>query len=144
MNSPNPINILLIEDNSDETSLISKIIKNNEWNINFNIVKDGMEAIDYLNKEGKYNNCVTPSLILLDLNLPKKSGREVLKELKQDEILKCVPIIVLTDSDDKKDIIESYDHHANAYITKPADFDMFEKYMLIFKNFWFNSVKLPK
>lgn len=144
MNSPNPINILLIEDNSDETSLISKIIKNNECNINFNIVKDGMEAIDYLNKEGKYNTCVTPSLILLDLNLPKKSGREVLKELKQDEILKCVPIIVLTDSDNKKDIIESYDHHANAYIIKPADFDMFEKYMLIFKNFWFNSVKLPK
>ncbi|PAV05090.1 MULTISPECIES: response regulator [Methanobacterium] len=144
MDQPDIIDILLIEDNSDEVGLISKIIDVKEWNVNFNIVNDGIEAMNYLHKKGKYYDCVKPSLILLDLNLPKKNGSEVLKEIKTDDILKCIPVIVLTSSDDDNDIIESYGHHANAYIIKPPDFDMFEKYILIFKDFWFNSAKLPK
>lgn len=143
MDQPNIIDILLIENNSDEIGLISKLIDVKEWNVNFNVVNDGIEAMNYLHKKGKYNGCVIPSLILLDLNLPGKDGREVLEEIKRDEILKCIPVIVLTSSDDNNDIIESYNHHANAYITKPTDFETFEEYIYIFKNFWFNSAKLP-
>ena len=100
--------------------------------------------MDYLRKKGKYKNSVTPSLIVLDLNLPKKNGIEVLKEIKEDEILKRVPVIVLTISDNDIDIFESYKQYANAYITKPADFSEFREYMYTFGDFWFKNVKLPK
>ncbi|MGB9979517.1 response regulator [Methanobacterium sp.] len=144
MNQSNIIEILLIEDDSSDIGLISKTIDDKKWNINFNSIKDGIGAMEYLYKKGRYKDSKTPDLILLDLNLPKKNGREVLKEIKTDKILKCIPVIVLTVSDNSNDVIESYQHHANAYITKPADLEMFEKYISIFKDFWFNSVKLPK
>ena len=140
----NIIEILLIEDDSGDIGLISKTIDVNEWNVNFNKVEDGVEAMEYLYKKGRYKDNKTPHLILLDLNLPKKNGREVLKDIKTDKILKCIPVIVLTGSDDHNDVIKSYEHHANAYIIKPANLDMFEKYITIFKNFWFNNVKLLK
>ena len=100
--------------------------------------------MDYLHKKGKYKGCVTPSLILLDLNLPEKSGLEVLKEIKTDSILKCIPVIVLTNSNDNKDALKSYKHHANAYITKPIDHDKFKEYISTFKEFWLNNVQLPQ
>jgi len=137
------IDVLLIEDNSTETSLINKILDHDKWGVNFNRVGDGMEAMDYLYKKGKYKNSKTPSLILLDLDLPKKNGHKVLKEIKTDEVLKCVPVIVLTNSNDDKDISESYENHANAYIIKPIDFDKFKRDIQCFKEFWFNNVQLP-
>ena len=137
------IDILVIEDNSDETNLIAKIIDINEWNIRFSSIKDGIEAMKYLHKENGYKDCPTPSLILLDLNLPRKNGQEVLKEIKTDNKLKCVPVIVLTASDDHKDVVNAYEHYANAYISKPLDFDEFEKYISTFKEFWFDNVQLP-
>lgn len=144
METPNIIDILVIEDNPDETSLIAKIIDIHKWNINFNNVKDGIEAMDYLHKRGRYKDNKTPSLILLDLNLPKKSGLEVLKEIKTDNVLKCIPVIVLTISTDDKDILESYKYHANAYISKPDNLDKFIESIHTFKEFWFNIVQLHK
>ena len=143
METPNIIDILVIEDNPDETSLIAKIIDIHKWNINFNNVKDGIEAMDYLHKRGRYKDNKTPSLILLDLNLPKKSGLEVLKEIKTDNVLKCIPVIVLTISTDDKDILESYKYHANAYISKPDNLDKLIEEICTFKEFWFNIVQLP-
>ena len=140
----NIINVLIIEDNSVETSLINKILDLDELGVNFNGVGDGIEAMDYLHKKGKYKDSKTPSLILLDLNLPKKNGREVLKEIKTDAILKCIPVIILTNSNNDKDISESYDHYANAYLIKPTDLDKFKVYMHCFMEFWFNNVELPK
>jgi len=144
METANIIDILVIEDNPDETSLIAKIIDINKWNINFNNVKDGIEAMEYLHKRGRYKDSKTPSLILLDLNLPKKSGLEVLKEIKTDNVLKCIPVIVLTISTDDKDIFESYEYHANAYMSKPDNLDKLIEEIYTFKEFWFNNVQLPK
>ena len=144
MSQSDIIKILLIEDDSGDIGLISKTIDVNKRNVNFNYVKDGIEAMEYLYKKGRYKDSETPDLILLDLNLPKKNGHEVLKEIKTDKILKCIPVIVLTGSDDHNDVIESYQHRANAYIIKPADWDLFEKYIITFKEFWFNNVQLPK
>ena len=138
------VDVLLIEDNSDETSLINKILDLDELGVNFNGVGDGIEAMDYLHKKGKYKDSKTPSLILLDLNLPKKNGREVLKEIKTDDILKCILVIVLTNSNDDNDINESYDNRANAYLIKPTDFDKFKEDIQCFKDFWFSNVQLPK
>jgi Response regulators consisting of a CheY-like receiver domain and a winged-helix DNA-binding domain len=143
MDSIKNVNILIIENNSTEIKLIKEIIDTEEWKVNFNHVKDGIEAMNYLHQKGEYKDCLKPSLILLELNLPKKSGLEVLKEIKKDEILKCIPVIILTDSPDDMCMIESYEHHVNAYIVKPADCDKFKEDMLIFKDFWFNSVQLP-
>ena len=137
------IGILVIEDNSEEITLIANAMDITGWNITFNSVKDGIEAMNYLYKKGKYKNCETPSLILLDLNLPKKSGFEVLEEIKTDNILKYIPVIVLTNSNEDNDVIKSYDLHANAYIIKPADYNEFTKYMHTFKEFWLNA-QLPQ
>ncbi|MGB9980219.1 response regulator [Methanobacterium sp.] len=143
MNLVAPIEVLLIEDNFAETELVTQIF---DEGITVNVIKvnDGIEAMDFLHKKGKYKNSRLPSLILLDLNLPKKNGHEVLEEIKHDEVLKCIPVIVLTNSSDNNDIFESYGQYANAYITKPTDFNEFRRYMLTFKDFWLNSVKLPQ
>ena len=137
------IEILLIEDNSDESSLIAKIIENKESNINITRIENGLDAMDYLYKKGKYKHSRTPNLILLDLNLPKKDGREVLKEIKTDGKLKLIPVIVLTNSNDDNDVFEAYGHYANAYLTKPTDFDKFNKDMMVFGEFWLNNATLP-
>jgi Response regulators consisting of a CheY-like receiver domain and a winged-helix DNA-binding domain len=137
------IEILLIEDNSDESSLIAKIIENNESNINITRIENGLDAMGYLYKKEKYKHSKTPNLILLDLNLPKKDGREVLKEIKTDPKLKLIPVIVLTNSNDDNDVFESYGHYANAYLTKPTDFDKFNNDIMVFGEFWLNNATLP-
>lgn len=139
----NKITILVINNNPDEISLITKIIDVQQWNVNFINLKDGIESLNYLHKKGEYKNCATPSLILLDLDLPKKSGLEVLKEIKTNASLKCIPVIILTSSKDDNEVLEAYKHNANAYIPKPIDNDKFKEDILIFKEFWFNSVQLP-
>ncbi len=144
MNSSGQVNVLLVEDNPAEIRIITEIFKENAINFDITSVKDGMEAMDYLNKIGKYKNCKTPSLILLDLNLPKKNGLEVLEEIKNDNMLKCIPVIVLTNSSDDNDITDAYIHYASAYIVKPVDLDTFSEYIDIIKHYWFNYAVLPK
>lgn len=99
--------------------------------------------MDFLNKKSEYKNAPRPDIILLDLNLPKKDGREVLKEIKEDKKLKCIPVVILTTSSAKEDIIKAYSNHANCYITKPVDFDQFLKVVQSIENFWLTIVKLP-
>ncbi len=137
------IEILLIEDNSAEIRLITEAFDEDARKTNIRVVKDGVEAIDYLYKRNRYIDCKTPSLIILDLNLPKKNGMEVLKEIKAEDELKRIPVIVLTGSNDDNDVFESYGHHVNAYITKSIDFNKFRKDICAFKNFWLNNAVLP-
>ncbi len=139
-----PIEILLVEDNPAETRLIMEVFDENEHPVNITGVKDGIEAMDYLYKKGEYKNCKTPSLIILDLNLPKKSGIELLEEIKTDDKLRHIPVIVLTGSKDDNDIFESYEHYANACMSKSINFDEFRKDIRIFRNYWLNNVILPK
>lgn len=136
--------ILLIEDDHAEARLITEVFEEFKPNINITDVNDGINAMDYLYKRGKYKDSKTPSLIILDLNLPKKDGHEVLKEIKLDKELKCIPVVVLTTSDDDRDILEAYENHVNAYLTKPTDIDEFTKVIRIFEDFWINKATLPK
>ncbi len=137
------IEVLLIEDNHDEATLITEILRSYVHNINITCINDGMDAMGYLYKINNYKNSKRPSLIILDLNLPRKDGREILEEIKTDNKLKSIPVVVLRSSDNDKDIIESYEHYANAYIIKSADFDKFNNDIRGFVDFWFNSVMLP-
>lgn len=143
MNIIKTLNVLLIEDNPADIRLIMEIISEFSIENKINVVKNGVEALDYLYKRDNYKNVETPNLILLDLNLPKKSGLEVLKEIKKDNKLKIIPVIVLTTSRNDDDLFESYDHHANAFVTKPADLDKFIKAIRSFEDFWFNMTLLP-
>ena len=108
------------------------------------VVEDGMEAMAFLKKEGKYADSPRPDLILLDLNMPRKSGREVLAEVKADEDLKGIPIVILTTSRAEEDVLKSYNLHANCYISKPVDMDQFSRVVKTIKEFWFSIVRLPK
>jgi CheY-like chemotaxis protein len=143
MNTMGIIEILLIEDNSDKSSLIVKILGNYATNIHITQIEDGLEAMDYLYKKDAYKSCKKPSLILLDLNLPGKDGREVLEAIKTDDKLMSIPVIVLTNSDDNNDVLNSYEHYANAYITKSTDFNKFNNDITVFADFWLNNVILP-
>jgi chemotaxis family two-component system response regulator Rcp1 len=140
----NTIEILLIEDNPAETRLIVEIFSEETPKINISKVKDGFEAINYLNKKGEYKDSKKPNLIILDLNIPKKKGHEVLKEIKIDKKLKCIPVVVLTSSSDDEDIMESYKHYASAYMVKPVDYDTFKETMCAFRDYWLNSAVLPQ
>ena len=139
-----PLEILLVEDNPGDIRLIKEILKEGRINNNLNITEDGEEAMEFLRKEGEFANSPRPDLILLDLNLPKKDGREVLEEIKEDENLRRIPVVVLTTSKAEKDILKSYDMHANSYITKPVDFDQFIKVIKSIEDFWLEVVKLPE
>ena len=143
INTKGSIEILLVEDDPADTRLITELLDNLE-EININNVNNGIKAMDYLYNRNEYKNCKTPSLILLDLGLPMKSGFEILKEIKTDDKLKCIPVIVLTGSTDNKDINESYKDYVNACIVKPIDLDDFKNYMLTFIDFWCNIVTLPE
>jgi len=143
MMGPNNITILVINNNPNEIKLMAEMIDIQQRNTNFINLRDGIEAINYLHKKGRYRNCVTPSLILLDFDLPKKSGLEVLKEIKTNASLKCIPVIILTNSKDDNEVIDAYEYNANAYIPKPVDSNKFKEDILIFKEFWFNSAQLP-
>ncbi len=142
-NKSKSIDILLIEDNPGDIRLTQEAFRDGKINNKLTIVMDGEEAIFYLKKEGKYTNVGTPDIILLDLNLPKKDGREVLIEIKSDPELKCIPVIILTTSAAQQDIVNTYSHHANCYIMKPIDFNEFIKVVRMIENFWLEIVKLP-
>jgi CheY-like chemotaxis protein len=138
-----PIDILLVEDNPGDSRLAEEALKESKIRNNLAIVGDGEEAIMYLKKEGKYLGVLRPELILLDLNLPKKDGREVLKEIKESEGFKRIPVVILTTSKAEEDILKTYNLHANCYITKPIDLNQFIKVIKSIENFWLNIVKLP-
>ena len=138
-----PIEILLVEDNPGDIRLTTEALKEQKMYNNLNVVTDGVEAMAYLRREGKYSGAKRPDLVLLDLNLPKKDGREVLKDIKTDDNLKAIPVVVLTVSKSEEDILKSYNLHANCYITKPVDLVQFLKVAKSVQEFWFTMVKLP-
>ena len=138
-----PIEILLVEDNIGDARLAQEALKDSKVLNSLNVVGDGVEAMAFLHKQGKHENSPRPDLVLLDLNLPKKDGREVLGEIKADEDLKRIPVVILTTSKAEEDIVKSYNLHANCYITKPIDLDQFMKVVKSIEDFWLTVVKLP-
>lgn len=138
-----PIEILLVEDNPGDVRLVQENLKEAKVRNTLSVVNDGAEAMTYLRKEGKYKDAVRPDLVLLDLNLPKKDGREVLADIKADEDLKRIPVVVLTISKAEEDVLKSYNLHANAFITKPVDLNQFLKVVKAIEEFWLTVVKLP-
>lgn len=138
-----PIEILLVEDSPSDTALTIEALKAGKVANRLYNVEDGVEAMSYLRRQGVYKNAPRPDLIMLDLNLPKKDGREVLAELKEDPVLKTIPVIVLTTSRADEDILKSYQLHANCYITKPVDFQQFIGVVKTIENFWLTVVTLP-
>ncbi len=138
-----PVEILLVEDNEGDVGLVEEVFEEGRINNNLSVAEDGDEAMMFLRKEGQFANVTRPDLILLDLNLPGKDGREVLKEVKEDTNLKKIPIVVLTTSKAEEDVLKSYDLHANSYITKPVDFDQFINVIKSIESFWLEVVKLP-
>lgn len=138
-----PVNILLIEDNPGDVRLTQEAFKEGRLSINLDVVMDGVEAIKFLKKETPYEEAITPDLILLDLNLPKRDGREVLQEIKTDDVLKRIPVVVLTTSNAEQDILKSYNLHVNCYINKPVDFDKFFDVIQKIEDFWLSIAILP-
>lgn len=138
-----PIEILLVEDSPADVRLTQEALKEEKLHNNLSVVNDGIEALAYLRKEGKYANAVRPDLILLDLNLPRKDGRQVLEEIKNDNGLKTIPVVILTISKAEEDVMKSYHLHANCYITKPLDLNQFLKVVQQIRDFWLTIVKLP-
>ena len=137
------IDILIVEDNAGDARLIKEVLNDNKLYGLLYLVKDGVEALEFLRNEGKYETSPKPDLIILDLNLPKKDGREVLAEIKNDDVLKHIPIVIMTISQAEEDILRSYNLHANCYITKPIDLNQFIKVVKSIEDFWFSTVKLP-
>lgn len=138
-----PIEILLVEDNPGDARLTREALRESKMRNNLYVVEDGVEAMAFLRQEEGYRDAVRPDIILLDLNLPRKSGREVLQEVKDDPDLRRIPVVVLTTSDDERDIVTTYNLHANCYITKPVDISRFMTIVKNIENFWFTIVKLP-
>lgn len=137
------IEVLLVEDNPGDVNLTRLALADREINVNLSVVNDGVEAMNFLHRHGEYNQAVHPDLILLDWNLPRKDGREVLIEIKADERFQRIPIVVLTTSESEEDILKAYNLHANCYITKPVDFNKFVQIIQSIEDFWFTIVKLP-
>ncbi|WP_442940440.1 response regulator [Nostoc sp.] len=138
-----PIEVLLVEDNPGDAQLTRIALETSKISCHLNVVEDGVEAMAFLRKQEKYVRAAHPDIVLLDLNLPRKDGREVLAEIKADEKLKRIPVVVLTTSQAEEDILKAYNLSANCYITKPVDFDQFVKIVQSIENFWFAIVKLP-
>lgn len=138
-----PIEILLVEDNPGDARLTREALKDSKMRNNLSIVEDGVEAMLFLRNANGYGEAPRPDIILLDLNLPRKSGREVLQEIKGDPELRRIPVVVLTTSDDERDIVATYNLHANCYITKPVDMARFMQIVRNIENFWFTIVELP-
>jgi CheY-like chemotaxis protein len=138
-----PVEILMVEDNKGDVGLIEEVFEEAKIKNNIHVAEDGEEALRYLRCKGKFSGSKRPDLILLDLNLPKKDGREVLREIKEDKSLHSIPVIVLTTSNAEKDILEAYGLHANAYVTKPIDFNQFINVVGSIVNFWLGVVQLP-
>ncbi|HYX16132.1 MAG TPA: response regulator [Nostoc sp.] len=138
-----PIEVLLVEDNPGDAQLTRIALEDSKISIHLNVVEDGVEAMAFLRKQEKYVEAAHPDIVLLDLNLPRKDGREVLAEIKGDENLRRIPVVILTTSQAEEDILKAYNLCANCYITKPVDFDQFVKIVQSIENFWFAIVKLP-
>ena len=138
-----PVEILLVEDNPGDVRLTQEALKESKVLNNLHVAVDGVEGLSFLRREDKYANVPRPDLILLDLNLPKKDGRELLEEIKASNDLKRIPVVVLTTSRAEEDIYRMYEQHANCYITKPIDFDQFVEVVRSIDNFWLAIVKLP-
>jgi CheY-like chemotaxis protein len=137
------VEILLVEDNPGDVRLTREALKEGKIRNNLNVVGDGVEALRYLRREGPYAESTRPDLILLDLNLPRMDGREVLEAVKADPSLRLIPVVVLTSSAAEQDIVRAYDLHANCYVSKPVDLDQFIHVVKSIEDFWFSIVKLP-
>jgi CheY-like chemotaxis protein len=137
-----PIEILLVEDSPDDADLTIDALRDGRVRNRVTHVEDGVEAMAYLRREGHYASAPRPDLILLDLHLPRKNGREVLAEVKEDPNLRRIPVVIMTTSDDEKDIVAAYNHHVNCYVTKPVDLDQFIGVVKSIEHFWFSVVKL--
>jgi chemotaxis family two-component system response regulator Rcp1 len=142
-NTGRPVEILLVEDNEGDARLTKEAFKENKINYRLSVARDGEDALKFLKQEAQYANSPRPDLILLDLNLPKKNGREVLEEIKKDVNLRRIPVVILTVSQSEEDIMNSYDLYANCYISKPVDLNQFMEIVRFVKNFWLKIVKLP-
>jgi len=142
-NTGRAIRILMVEDNPDDIELTMEALKDAKVGNILKVVKDGEEALMYLRSEDPFRGSPRPDLILLDLNMPKKDGREVLKEIKNDPSLRRIPVVILTTSQAEEDILHTYDLHANCYISKPVDFNQFLKVVRSIEDFWLTVVKLP-
>jgi chemotaxis family two-component system response regulator Rcp1 len=141
--SANPIEILLVEDNPGDVRLTQEGLKEGKVNNELRVVSNGEEALAYLRKQGAYRDVERPDLILLDLNLPKKNGHEVLVQIKEDSDLRRIPVVVLTSSKAEEDILKTYNLHANCYITKPVDLEQFIGIVKCIEDFWLEIVRLP-
>ena len=138
-----PVEILLVEDNPGDARLTQEALREGKISNNLSHVKDGVEALSFLRREKGFEGAPTPDIVLLDLNLPKKDGRQVLSEMKQDDGLKSIPVVVLTTSEAEQDILRSYELHANCYISKPVDLEKFISIVRAIEDFWLAVVKLP-
>ena len=138
-----PIEILLVEDNPGDARLTREALSQSKVSNNLHHARDGEEAMRFLKREGQFANAPTPDLVLLDLNLPRRDGREVLEDVKRDPLLKHIPVVVLTSSEAEEDILRSYRLHANCFITKPVDLEQLTKVVQAIEHFWFTLVKLP-
>ena len=139
-----PVDILLVEDSPTDVLLAQEALEHAKVLNTLHVVSDGVEALEFLRREGQYFQAARPDLILLDLNLPRKDGREVLEEIKNDERLKRIPVVVLTTSKAEEDILRAYGLHANCYISKPVDFEQFAQVVAAIETFWFTIVSLPE
>ncbi len=139
-----PIEVLLIEDNPADADLTRETFEVSKLRLNLEVAIDGDEAIEYLHQRGRYSGATFPDLVLLDLNLPKRNGREVLAEMKADARLRHIPVVILTSSDAERDVVESYALGANCYVVKPVDLKAFQTIVQAVEDFWFSVVKLPK
>ncbi len=137
------IDILLVEDNPGDVELVREALSEGKMRNEMHVAADGVQALKFLRRQGEYADAPCPDLVLLDLNLPKKSGREVLQEIKSDPNLKFIPVVILTSSKAEEDILKSYRLYANCYITKPVDFEQFMKVVKSIEDFWLTVVKLP-
>lgn len=139
-----PVEILLVEDSPGDIRLTMEALKESRIVNNLHVAIDGVEATDFLLKNGTFRDAPTPDLILLDLNLPKKTGFEVLAEIKSSKVLKVIPVVVLTTSQSERDILQSYELYVNCFVSKPVEFDSFFKVIRNIEDFWFTIVRLPK
>jgi chemotaxis family two-component system response regulator Rcp1 len=139
-----PIEVLLVEDSPGDVRLTQEAFRDANRSVHLHVAADGIEAMEFLRKEGAHANAPRPDLILLDLNLPKMDGREVLAHIKEDETLKTIPTVILTTSDAEADIVKSYELQANCYLTKPVQLDAFEALVKSINDFWLTKVKLPQ
>lgn len=143
MNNMKIVEVLLVEDNPGDVRLTEEALKEGKLKVNLNVVMNGEDAVKFLRKEDMYAGAPQPDIILLDLNIPRKSGMEVLEEIKEDASLRYIPVVILTTSSAEEDILKTYNLHANCYITKPVDFEQFINVIRKVEDFWLTIVKLP-